>query len=101
MLTEVISPGGYYERALAKCTDYALGLLDVIIEIGGASGSMIAVSKVFGERFKSLYYYPSHRILTRLGLAYAVDSTARPYYLLPEGITAALGHFESSGRGDK
>jgi hypothetical protein len=88
MLTEAISSERYYERALAKCTDYAVGLLDVIVENGGTSGSMVSVRKAFGERYRSLYYYPSHRTLTRLGLAYAVDSAARPYYLLPEGITA-------------
>ena len=90
ILTEAISSEGYYERALAKCTDYALALLDIIVEEGGTSGSMVAVRKTFSERFESLYYYPSHRVLTRLGLAYAVDSVSRHYYLLPEGIVSAL-----------
>jgi len=89
MLTEVISSEGYYERALARCTDYALDLLDAIVEKGGTSGSMVSARKAFGERFKASYYYPAHRTLTRLGLAYAVDSAASPYYLLPEGIAAA------------
>jgi len=93
MLTKIISSEGYYERALAKCTDYALGLLDIIIEKGGTSGSMVDASKTFGERFQSLYYYPSHRVLTRLGLAYAVDSATRHYYLLPEGIVRARERF--------
>ena len=39
---------------------------------------------------KALYYYPSHRTLTRLGLAYAVDSATRHDYLLPEGIANVL-----------
>ena len=91
MLTKVVSSEGYYEHALEQCTEYALGLLQVIIETGGTSGSMMAVSKVFEKRFRSLYYYPSHRILTRLGLAYAVDGVVKPYYLLPEGITATFG----------
>lgn len=99
MLTEVVSSEGYYEHALEQCTDYALGLLDIIIEAGGTSGSMMAVSKVFGKRLRSLYYYPSHRMLTRLGLAYAVDSAASPYYLLPEGITAALERLKASASG--
>ncbi len=97
-LTEVVSSEGYYERALAKSTDYALGLLDAIVENGGTSGSVVAVRRAFGERFSSHYYYPSHRTLTRLGLAYAVDGAARPYYLLPEGITAVLEHIKTKGK---
>ncbi len=93
MLTEVISSERYYERALAKCTDYALGLLDIIVKKGGTSGSMVAVAKTFWERFESLYYFPSHRALTRLGLAYAVDSSTRAYYLLPQGLVGVLKCF--------
>ena len=93
-LTEVVSSEGYYERALAKSTGYALGLLDAIVEDSGTSGSIVAVRKAFEERFSSHYYYPSHRTLTRLGLAYAVDGAARPYYLLPEGLTAVLEHLK-------
>ena len=54
------------------------------------------MEQAFGERFPGLYYYPSHRVLTRLGLAYAVDSRTRPYYLLPEGVADALARFERS-----
>ena len=93
MLTEVISSDGYYDRALGKCTNYVLGLLDIIIEEGGTSGSMVAVRKTFSVCFESFYYYPSHRTLTRLGLVYAVDSTTRNYYLLPEGIVDAREYF--------
>ena len=50
---------------------------------------MAAVQKAFSERFDSLYFYPSHRIVTRLGLAYAVDSATRHYYLLAEGVVDA------------
>jgi hypothetical protein len=94
MLTEVISSEGYYARALAGCTDHALKLLGVISQRGGTSSSIVAVKATFGERYESLYYYPSHRVLARLGLAYAVDSATRPYYLLPEGVVDALQHFE-------
>jgi len=90
MLTDVISSEEYYERALAKSSHYALGLLNIIVEKGGTSGSMVEVRNTFRERFESLYYFPSHRVLTRLGLAYAVDSTAQHYYLLPEGVVNAL-----------
>jgi len=88
-LTEVVSSEGYYERALAKSTGYALGLLDAIVEGSGTSGSIVAVRKAFEERFSSHYYYPSHR--------YAVDGAARPYYLLPEGLTAVLEHLKRKG----
>lgn len=90
LLTRVISAEGYYRRALAQCTPQALSLLRVIAEQGGTSGSMEAVARAFAERLDMLYYYPSHRTLTRLGLAYAVESAARPYYLLPKGLLAAL-----------
>ena len=86
MLTGVISAEGYYERALAKCTRTARVLLEVIAAHGGTSGSMVAVQQAFRAQEKGLYYHPAHRTLTRLGLAYAVDSATRPYYLLPEGI---------------
>jgi len=95
VLAKVISSEGYYDRALAQCTDYALGLLGTIVEQGGTSGSIVAVGKTFGERYESVYYYPSHRVLARLGLAYAVDSETRPYYLLSEGVVSAL---ERAGR---
>jgi hypothetical protein len=93
ILTSIISSEGYYERALMECNDYALGLLDIIIEKGGTSGSLVDVHKIFSERFESLYYYPSHRALTRLGLAYAVDSATRHYYLLPKGLVDARKRF--------
>jgi len=89
MLGEVISSEGYYGRALAHCTDQARDLLDIIIQRGGTSSSMDVVDRAFGERHDPLYYFPSHRVLTRLGLAYAVDSATRHYYLLPEGIVSA------------
>ena len=90
-LTDLISTEGYYQKALAQCTKYALKLLDILLERGGTSGSMDDAALAFEERYDSLYYYPAHRTLTRLGLAYAVDSAARPYYLLPEGLCQALG----------
>ena len=93
LLVEAISSEGYYERALARCTEYALHLLRVIVQRGGTSGSIAAVEKAFGERSQSLYYYPSHRVLTRLGLAYAVDSATRHYYLLSGGVVNALEHY--------
>jgi hypothetical protein len=86
MLTEVISAEDYYDRALAKCTRTAQALLKIITAHGGTSSSMVAVQQAFCTQEKGLYYYPAHRTLTRLGLAYAVDSVTRPYYLLPEGI---------------
>jgi len=88
-LTDLVSTEGYYERAFGKCTDYALKLLDILVERGGTAGSMVDVERAFGELYDGLYCYPAHRVLTRLGLAYAVDSAAEPYYLLPEGLTAA------------
>jgi uncharacterized protein (DUF362 family) len=94
MLGETIAAEGYYERALAKCTDYARALLGILAERGGTSGSMVDVERAFGERFPGLYYYPSHRVLARLGLAYAVDSRTRPYYLLPKGVVDALQRLE-------
>jgi hypothetical protein len=90
MLSEEISSEGYYGRALEQCTNYALALLRIIAVQGGTSSSLVAIEKSFGERFNELYYYPSHRCLARLGLAYAVDSATRPYYLLPEGVVDAL-----------
>ncbi|MBT4497847.1 MAG: DUF362 domain-containing protein [Gemmatimonadetes bacterium] len=94
-LMDLISAEGYYERALGKCTDYALKLLDILVERGGTAGSMVAVERAFGERYDGLYCYPAHRVLTRLGLAYAVDSAAEPYYLLPEGVMENWKRFKS------
>jgi uncharacterized protein (DUF362 family) len=101
MLGEVISAEGYYDRALAQCTDQARDLLDIIVQRGGTSSSLIAVDRAFGERHDPLYYFPSHRVLTRLGLAYAVDGTTRHYYLLPEGVISAMASFSvtTPGRG--
>ena len=93
-LGDLIASEGYYRRALQGCTDLALELLGIIAEQGGTSGSLAGVEQAFGQRFEPLYFYPSHRTLTRLGLAYAVDSATRPYYLLPEGLVDALARFE-------
>ena len=92
MLTGVITSEGYYESALVQCTEYASALLRIIVEHGGTSGSLGGVREAFNQQCEGIYYYPSHRVLTRLGLAYAVDSTTRPYYLLPQGVMTALGH---------
>jgi hypothetical protein len=35
----------------------------------------------------------SIRVLTHLGLAYAVNSATRHYYLLPEGVVSGMGSF--------
>jgi uncharacterized protein (DUF362 family) len=89
-LGEAISAEGYYGRTLSRCTDEALALLRIIAAQGGTSGSIAGASEAFGERNEPLYYYPAHRTLTRLGLAYAVDSATRDYYLLPEGLVSVL-----------
>jgi hypothetical protein len=82
----------YYARALGHCTDLALALVGMVAEMGGTSGSYVALRDAFGERHgaaESLYFLPTLRVLTRLGLAYLVDSATRPYVLLPEGLAAA------------
>ena len=54
---------------------------------------VITAGLSFGEQFNGLYYYPSHRVLTRLGLTYAVDSATRPYYIVPDGLVNIFGEF--------
>ncbi len=87
----VVESEGFYTAALKGCSECALHLLDLIIAQGGTSGSMAAVEAEFTRRWGDVgqYYMPSARTLTRLGLAYAVDSAYRHYYLLPEGVVAA------------
>ena len=89
MLIERMSSENYYTKALRECTDYALHLLEIIIKLGGTSGSMTSVQQAFNSQYPGLYFYPSHRVLTRLGLAFAVDSATRHYYLVPEGLPVA------------
>ena len=96
LLGKVLAEEGYYERALAQCTPYALSLLRLIVERGGTSGSLRDIAATFEQRHDGLFYYPSHRLLARLGLAYAVDSATRHYYLLPEGLAEALERAEAS-----
>jgi hypothetical protein len=93
-LATILSGEGYYERALAACTGYARGLARILVERGGTSGSIVDAQRAFGEAYPGLYYYPSHRVLMRLGLAYPVDSATRAYYLLPEGLPEALARVE-------
>jgi hypothetical protein len=92
-LEAVLSSEGYYERALAACTEYARALARILVERGGTSGSLVDVQRAFGEAHPGLYYYPSHRVLMRLGLAYPVESATRPYYLLPEGLVEILSRY--------
>ena len=40
-LAAIVSSEGYYERALAACTDYARGLARILVERGGTSGSIV------------------------------------------------------------
>ena len=94
-LTEIISEPNYFTRALEKCTDCALDLLKIITEKGGTSGSPTEISATFKQTHNGLYYHPSHRILTRLGLAYLVDGANRPYYLLAEGVSESCKHLSS------
>jgi hypothetical protein len=100
-LAAIVSTEGYYERALAACTGYARALARILVERGGTSGSIVDVQRAFGDQHPGLYYYPSHRTLMRLGLAYPVDSATRPYYLLPEGLAEALARFERRALGER
>ncbi len=86
MIYTRMTEDGYYTEALGHCTDYALRLLEIVLNEGGTSSSMTSVQQAFTSQYPGLYYYPSHRVLTRLGLAYAVDSATRPYYLVPDGL---------------
>lgn len=92
LLGGVLGADDYYGRALAACSDYALRLLDLIVVQGGTSGGMTAIDTEYSRRWgeSTQYYSPAARQLVRLGLAYAVDSAYRNYYLLPEGLPAAL-----------
>lgn len=89
-LAAVIGAPGYYSRAMAKCSAYARDLLGIIAREGGTSGSLVGVRKAFDGQHEGLLYHPSNRNLTRLGLAYEVDSATRNYYLLPKGLVASL-----------
>ena len=83
---------GYIDRALGQCNEYALSLMETIVEMGGTKSSMPEIQRAYGDRGDDygLYYYPAERTLGRLGLAYAVDGANRPYYLLPDGAVAAV-----------
>lgn len=92
-LGAVVGAEGYYREALAKLDEHARVLLGLIAAQGGTSGDLVAIRDAVSARFEggeSLHYAPPARTLLRLGLAYPVEGLARPYYLLPEGLTAAL-----------
>lgn len=91
VLDGILGDDDYFDKALAECNKYVRDLLHLIIAQGGTSGDMAAIEDAFCARWgqSGLYYMPSARTLTRLGLAYAVDSASRNYYLLPEGMVAA------------
>ena len=100
-LAAILSAEGYYERALDACTAYARQLARILVLRGGTKGSIVDVQRAFGEAFPDLYYYPSHRLLMRLGLAYPVESATRPYYLLPEGLAEARSRYERRAQGER
>ncbi|MGM0401145.1 MAG: DUF362 domain-containing protein [Chloroflexota bacterium] len=91
VLDDTLGADHYFGRALAQCNKYVRELLQLIIDQGGTLGDMAEIEEAFCEHWgqSGLYYMPSARTLMRLGLAYAVDSAARNYYLLPEGMVAA------------
>ena len=97
MLGEALSDG-YLGRAMGQLNGHALALLETIIERGGTSGSMVDVQRTYAARGANwgTYYYPAERTLQRLGLAFAVDSDYRPYYLLPEGAASAFARVRRS-----
>jgi len=93
MLDDLLADRGYFPKALGKCGEHALKLLELIIAEGGTSGDLAAIGEAFAERYGgngSLYYAPAARTLARLGLAYAVEGHSRHYYLLPEGLATAF-----------
>ncbi len=92
MLADILGADDYFCQALGQCNKYVRDLLQLIIEQGGTSGDMAGIEEAFCGRWgqSGLYYMPSARTLTRLGLAYAVNSASRNYYLLPEGMVAAV-----------
>jgi len=92
-LATLLSAEGYFGRALAQCDEHARVLLDLIVAQGGTSGDLVAIRDALGAHYagnESLHYAPPARTLLRLGLAYPVEGLARPYYLLPEGLVAAM-----------
>ena len=96
------------EQRLGEAVAHVVALLGSLDEIV-PRGSRILVKPNFVfpptdrgiTHHPGLYYYPSHRVLARLGLAYPVDSATRPYYLLPEGLVEALARFERRTRGER
>jgi uncharacterized protein (DUF362 family) len=92
ILAGVIGSEGYYEAALARCDEHALVLLQLIVDQGGTSGDLVAIRDALSAHYQgneSLHYAPAARTLARLGLAYAVEGLARPYYVLPDGLVIA------------
>lgn len=95
-LANIVASEGYYDAALACCDEHALTLLGIIFAQGGTSGDLVAIRNALSARYdgeESLHYAPAARTLARLGLAYAVEGFAHPYYLLPDGLDAAYERF--------
>lgn len=91
-LENTLKTPGFYGRALEQCSEYALGLMELLIEQGGTSGDIEIIRHAFSSRYgtESLYYAPAARTVTRLGLAFTVAGACRNYFLLPEGVVTAF-----------
>ena len=95
MLAEILASDGYFAAALQRCDERDLAVLGLIVDQGGTSGDLVAIRNALSARYEggeSLNFAPAARTLARLGLAYAVEGLARPYYLLPEGLVSAYKH---------
>jgi len=93
LLTEVLTQGGFFQRALDACPNHAKSLLALIAERGGTAYDLEIVRNAFSEQCggdESLYYSPAARALNRMGLAYVVGGSSHSYFLLPEGLLSAL-----------
>ena len=90
-LLTVVSKPGYYGRALERIHRPGLDLLRLIAQHGGTSGDFYSIANEFKQRTGDDYlFWPAHRSLTRLGLAYVFHGFNRSYFILPEGLLPLL-----------
>jgi hypothetical protein len=91
ILEQIMGQDGYPKRAVCSLPAQARYLLSLIASHGGTSGELYDIKARYVEKHKdSDHFWASVRAVTRLGLAFLFHGQHKHYFVLAEGVPAAL-----------
>jgi hypothetical protein len=91
ILQRVMAEGSYVEKAVASLPSQGKDLLSLIVSHGGTSGELYDLKNRYVRVHQdSDHFWASVRAVTRLGLAFLFHGQHKYYFVLAEGVSAAL-----------